>query len=225
MSRGLFITFEGGEGVGKSTQIRHLAERLTAFGREVVTTREPGGTPFAEKVRDLVLDPVAATRTPLAEALLFSAARADHIVQLITPALMRGAVVLSDRFADSTRAYQGAAGGLDAGVVATLETLTLGHVRPDLTIILDLDPKIGLARANTRRGAQTSGAEPGGFLVPDAFEGRDLAFHARLRQAFLDIASAEPDRCVVVDAFANQLLLADRIAVHVDARLAARGAA
>jgi dTMP kinase len=225
MPRGLFITFEGGEGVGKSTQIRALAERLLATGRDVVTTREPGGTPFAEKVRDLVLQPEAAARTPLAEALLFSAARADHIAHLIQPALRRGAVVLSDRFADSTRAYQGAAGGLDATSIAALEALTLGDVRVDLTIILDLDPKVGLARANTRRGAQSSGSEPGGFIVPDTFEARDLAFHARLRQAFLDIAAAEPERCVVVDAFANPLLIADRIAAIVGARLTSAGVA
>jgi dTMP kinase len=217
MIKGRFITFEGGEGVGKSTQARLLAERLTTAGREAVVTREPGGTPFAEKVRDLVLTSEGATRSPLAEALLFSAARADHLDGLIRPALARGAFVISDRFADSTRAYQGAAGGLDRDVLSALETITLAGTHPDLTILLDLDPKIGLARANQRRGAQTPA--PGGFLVADTFEGRTLAFHERLRAGFLALAEAEPARFVTIPAFGNPLTIADQVWAAVTDRL------
>jgi dTMP kinase len=215
MTTGRFITFEGGEGVGKSTQAKALAERLTARGREVVVTREPGGTAFAEAVRELILRADAAPKSALAEALLFSAARADHLDQLIRPALARGAVVISDRFADSTRAYQGAAGGLDTAAITTLEALTLGGTRPDLTILLDLDPKTGLARANQRRGAQT----PGTFIAVDTFEGRTLAFHERLRAAFLDLARAEPKRVVTISAFGNPLTVADQVWDAVSARL------
>lgn len=215
MTTGRFITFEGGEGVGKSTQVRLLAERLTAAGITAVLTREPGGTPFAEKVRDIVLAPESAPKAPLAEALLFSAARADHLDQLIRPALARGDWVICDRFADSTRAYQGAAGGLSPQAIEAIEHLALGDLKPDLTVVLDLDPKIGLARANARRGAQT----PGTFIASDTFEGRTLAFHERLRQGFLHIARAEPQRVAVIDAFRNQLIIADAVWALVVERL------
>ena len=215
MTIGRFITFEGGEGAGKSTQVRLLAERLTAAGVIAVLTREPGGTPFAEKVRDIVLAPESAPKAPLAEALLFSAARADHLDQLIRPALARGDWVICDRFADSTRAYQGAAGGLSHETIAAIEHLALGDLKPDLTVVLDLDPKIGLARANARRGAQT----PGAFIASDTFEGRTLAFHERLRQGFLDIAKAEPQRVAVINAFQNQLTIADAVWAFVVERL------
>ncbi len=221
MTTGRFITFEGGEGAGKSTQVRLLAERLAVGGRSVVVTREPGGTPFAEKVRDIVLAPETAPKAPLAEALLFSAARADHIDQLIKPALARGDWVISDRFSDSTRAYQGAAGGLPAAIIAEIERIALGSLAPDLTIVLDLDPAIGLARANQRRVALT----PGAFVTSDTFEGRRLAFHQRLRQGFLDIARAEPGRVAVMDAFQNPLLVADGIWRLVAERLSAGGLA
>ncbi len=189
--RGVFITFEGGEGAGKSTQIARLAETLRrAGGREVVTTREPGGTKRAEDLRAALLRGVAKPYGPFAEALMFAAARIDHIDGLIRPSLERGAIVLCDRFSDSTRAYQGAAGGLEPGLIAGLERVTLGDLRPDLTLILDLAPEAGLARAQ-RRGA----GEPA-----DRFEAEALSFHQRLRAAFRAIAEAEPERCRLIDA-------------------------
>ncbi|MCI4678752.1 dTMP kinase [Rhodoblastus acidophilus] len=190
MRNGRFITFEGGEGAGKSTQIRRLATRLRTHAREVVATREPGGTPLAERLRSIILAGGARDFGDFGEALLFSAARIDHIDRIIRPALARGAFVLCDRFADSTRAYQGARGGAEENMLAILEAVTLGGVRPDLTFILDLAPEIGLERARARRGQ-------GGA---DRFEGEDLAFHALLRDKFLGIARAEPERCRVVDA-------------------------
>ncbi|GBU19113.1 MULTISPECIES: dTMP kinase [Methylobacterium] len=193
--RGRLVTFEGGEGVGKSTQVERLARTLRAAGREVVATREPGGTERAEAIRAALLSGAAKPYGPFAEALLFSAARIDHLDRLIRPALERGAVVLCDRFSDSTRAYQGAAGGLDAGTIAALERVTLGGLSPDLTLILDLPPETGLARARAR--AADTGGEG---AEADRFEAEALAFHARLREAFLAIAAAEPARCAVIDA-------------------------
>ena len=188
MARGRFITFEGGEGVGKSTQIRRLVARLQAAGHEVVATREPGGSPGAEAIRDMVLRGSADRWSPVTETLLMYAARRDHIERVIRPALARGAWVVCDRFADSTRAYQGAAGGTDPGLIAAMETYVLEEVRPDLTLVFDLDPELGLARAADRAGAEMR------------FESKGSAFHARLRSAFLEIAAREPERCVVIDA-------------------------
>jgi dTMP kinase len=188
VSQGRFITFEGGEGVGKSTQIRRLAARLTEAGREVVATREPGGSPGAEAIRDLLVKGAADRWSPVTETLLMYAARRDHIERVIRPALTRGAWVVCDRYADSTRAYQGAAGGTDPGLIAAMETFVLEEVRPDLTLVFDMAPEAGLARAADRTHAETR------------FESKGAAFHARLRQAFLDIAKAEPERCEVVDA-------------------------
>jgi dTMP kinase len=187
VAQGRFITFEGGEGVGKSTQIRRLAARLDA-GREVVSTREPGGSPGAESIRDLLVRGEAERWSPLTETLLMYAARRDHIERVIAPALARGAWVVCDRFADSTRAYQGVAGGTDPAFIADLETQVLGPVRPDLTLVLDLPVSQGLARAGGRGDAE------------GRFEAKGAAFHERLRQAFLEIAHAEPARCVVIDA-------------------------
>ncbi|MCW2285063.1 dTMP kinase [Rhodoblastus acidophilus] len=190
MGKGLFITFEGGEGAGKSTQIRLLAGRLRDYARELVTTREPGGTELAERLRDVILSGRAKKFGPLGEAVLFSAARIDHIDRLIAPALARGAVVLCDRFADSTRAYQGARGDVDEKVMAALENAAVANCRPDLTFILDIPPEIGLERARARRGADNA----------DRFEGENLAFHWLLRERFLTIARADPERCRVIDA-------------------------
>jgi dTMP kinase len=193
--RGVFITFEGGEGAGKSTQIGRLAEHLRqGIRRPVVTTREPGGSPRAEAIREALLAGVAKPYGPFAEALLFSAARIDHLDTLIRPALARGEIVLCDRFTDSTRAYQGAAGGLDPALLASLERVVVGPTRPDLTLILDLDPGAGLARARARSGPSEE---------PDRFEAETLDFHRRLREAFLGIAAAEPGRCAVIDAAAE----------------------
>ncbi|MDO8901868.1 MAG: dTMP kinase [Phenylobacterium sp.] len=188
MNQGRFITFEGGEGGGKSTQLRRLTERLSGAGQEVVATREPGGSPGAEAIRDLLVRGAADRWSAMTETLLMYAARRDHVERVIGPALARGAWVLCDRFADSTRAYQGAAGGTDPAFIAALETHVLDGVRPDLTLILDLPPEAGLARAASRAGAETR------------FESKGEAFHGRLRQAFLDIAASEPERCVVIDA-------------------------
>lgn len=203
---GLFVTFEGGEGVGKSTQLRRLAAALQARGLEVVETREPGGTPEAERLRMLVLD---ATHDfdPMEQVLLLQAARHHHLRHVIRPALGRGAIVLCDRFADSTLAYQGAAGGVDAAVIAAMHRLALDDTRPDLTIVLDAPPETGLARA-ARRGQGS-----------DRFEAADLEFHRRLRQAFLDIAAAEPGRCIVVDSSGDAEAAARAVLAEVEARL------
>ena len=195
MTCGTFITFEGGEGSGKSTQARLLASALAKRSIDVVVTREPGGAPLAERLRDAILAVRSAPTDPLAEALVFYAARADHLVTTIKPALEAGRWVISDRFSDSTRAYQGAAGGVAGATLDQLEALVVGGQGPELTFLLDLDPAVGLARAHLRRGAdQVADA------VPDSFEGRDLAFHQRLRAGFLAIAQREPGRIVVLDA-------------------------
>lgn len=191
MGKGHFITLEGGEGAGKSTLARALSERLDAAGVTARTTREPGGSPKAEAIREMILAGQARDYGSFAEALLFSAARIDHIDSLIRPALTRGEWVICDRFIDSTRVYQGVLGKLDKAVLAELEVVTISGLMPELTLILDLDPEIGLARAAKRR-------RPGEAI--DRFEGETLAFHRNLRQAYLDIASAEPQRCAVLDA-------------------------
>jgi dTMP kinase len=191
VSTGHFITLEGGEGAGKSTLARALSERLDAAGFTARTTREPGGSPKAEAIREMILAGQARDYGPFAEALMFSAARIDHIDSLIRPALTRGEWVICDRFIDSTRVYQGVLGQLDKAVLAELEAVTISGLMPELTLILDLDPEIGLARAAKRR-------RPGEAI--DRFEGETLAFHRNLRQAYLDIASAEPQRCAVLDA-------------------------
>jgi len=188
VTQGYFITFEGGEGAGKSTQIRRLAERLRAAGREVVLTREPGGSPGAEQIRNLLLNGEVDRWSPLTEALLMNAARRDHLERVIAPALARGAVVLSDRFADSTRAYQGAGGAVDPTAIAQLEAMVVGGQRPDLTLIFDLPVEEGLRRALSRNGGE------------ERFEAKGAAFHERLRAAYLAIARGEPDRCVLIDA-------------------------
>ena len=188
MTQGRFITFEGGEGAGKSTQLKRLVARLQAAGTEVVATREPGGSPGAESIRNLVLTGSADRWSPVTETLLMYAARRDHIERVIQPALARGAWVVCDRFADSTRAYQGAAGGTDPDLIASLERHILAQTRPDLTLMFDIPPQAGLARAEARAGAEMR------------FESKGLAFHQRLREGFLAIAAAEPNRCVLIDA-------------------------
>ncbi len=208
---GRFITLEGGEGAGKSVQARRLAERLRACGLGVVLTREPGGSPGAEALREVILSGAAAHFGAVGEALLFSAARIDHIDNTIAPALRRGDWVVCDRFADSTRAYQGAAGQLDPELLANLERVAVGEWRPDLTLVLDLPVAEGLARAAARRG-NGEGA--------DRFESEGLAFHETLRQAFLSIASAEPKRCAVVNARAAEDEVAEAIWAVVRERLA-----
>ena len=193
MTHGRFISFEGGEGAGKSTQIANLASRLRQNGCDVEATREPGGTPFAEAVRDFILKSNVPAHEPLSEALLFAAARADHITKRIEPALKRGTWVICDRFIDSTRAYQGAAGGVDAATIDALEQIATNQIRPDLTFVVDLDPVEGLKRVRARQ------ATAGQTQPDDPYEQRDLAFHTRLRNAFLKIAQTNPDRCCLID--------------------------
>lgn len=188
---GRLITFEGGEGGGKTTQILRLADRLNEAGLRVTTTREPGGTPTAEAVRRFLLSGAAKPLGPEGEAVLFAAARADHVDSLIRPALKRGDWVLCDRFIDSTRAYQGAA-GVDEALLDALERITVWPTRPDLTIILDIPVEIGMIRAS-KRAANAS-------ELPDRFESDALDEQHRRREAFLEIARNEPERCVVVDA-------------------------
>ncbi len=188
MNRGRFITFEGGEGTGKSTQVRLLAQHLSHGGADVVQTREPGGSPSAEEIRALLVTGAADRWSPLAETLLFYAARVEHWRQVIEPALSRGAHVICDRFADSTMAYQCYAGGLDKRVVNELHRLAMGGAEPDLTLVLDLPVDEGLKRAAARRDDETR------------FERKGREFHERLRNGYLDIARAAPKRCAIVDA-------------------------
>jgi dTMP kinase len=211
VAHGRFITFEGGEGAGKSTQLARLAARLEAQGRAVVATREPGGSPGAEDIRALVLRGAADRWSPLTETLLMYAARRDHVERVIRPALATGAWVVCDRFADSTRAYQGAAGGVDAGLIAALETYVLEATRPDLTLIFDIPPSVGLERAHARAGAEMR------------FESKGQVFHERLREGFLAIAKAEPQRCAVIDAAGMPDEVEARVWAAVQDRLAVHG--
>ena len=208
--RGRFVTFEGGEGAGKSTQQRLLVEALQAQGLDAIATREPGGSPKAEEIRAALLSGQVARLGSFAEALMFSAARADHLDTLIKPALARGDWVICDRFADSTRAYQGALGRVPEGVIRALERVVVADCAPDLPIILDLPPEIGLSRAAARRGRGEG---------PDRFEAEALSFHEGLRQAFLAIAAAEPKRCVVIDADTAQDQVAQAVWQAVQDRL------
>jgi dTMP kinase len=216
MAVGKFITFEGGEGSGKSTQASRLAERLQELGIEVVLTREPGGSDFAEAMRTVILDAEMPPHSALSEALLFYAARADHLDKTIRPALNSGQWVLCDRFSDSTRVYQSAAGGLPNEVISTLEEMVVAPTTPDLTLILDLPAELGLGRAHDRRRVAASNPEE-----PDAYEKRDLAFHWKLREAFAAIAKSEPQRCALIDASEEPDAVADAIWSAVQTRLVA----
>jgi dTMP kinase len=209
--QGKFITFEGGEGAGKSTQLKRLVARLAAAGREVVATREPGGSPGAESIRELVLKGSADRWSPLTETLLMYAARRDHIERVIRPALAKGAWVVCDRFADSTRAYQGAAGGTAPELIAALEVHVLEATRPDLTLIFDLPVAVGLQRAHVRAGAEMR------------FESKGQAFHERLRESFLAIARAEPGRCALIDAAGDLDAVEARVWAAVGERLGVDG--
>ena len=207
VARGRFITFEGGEGAGKTTQLERLAPWLEGRGLEVVRTREPGGTPGAEAVRRLLVEGAAERWLPSTELLLVAAARDDHLQRLILPALARGAWVLCDRYTDSTYAYQGVAGGLGPERIGALHERVLEAPRPDLTVLLDLPPAVGLAR---REAAGRS----------TRFDAMDDAFHARVREGFLALAAGEPDRIAIVDAAADSDAVAAAVRVVVAGRFA-----
>jgi dTMP kinase len=207
VTRGRFITFEGGEGAGKSTQVRLLAERLAQASVRAISTREPGGSPGAEAIRSLLVTGETDRWSSTSETLLLYAARCDHIERTIWPALERGDWVICDRFADSTRAYQGAAGGASEALITALETAIVGDIRPDLTLMFDLPPEVGLSRAAGRGGGEAR------------FEAKGLEFHARLRARFRAIAQAEPDRCVLIDAAPAPNLVADAVWAAVNGRL------
>jgi len=207
MTRGRFITFEGGEGTGKSTQVRLLVQHLSGKGADVVQTREPGGSPSAEEIRALLVTGAADRWSPLAETLLFYAARVEHWRQVIDPALARGAHVVCDRFADSTMAYQCYAGGLDRRLVQDLHALAMRNAEPDLTLILDLAVDEGLKRAAARRDDETR------------FERKGREFHERLRNGFLEIARSAPKRCVVINAAQGIEKVHEAVRAAVAARL------
>lgn len=207
MAGGLFIVFEGGEGAGKSTQAGLLADHLTNLEYEVVRTREPGGVPTAEAIRDFVLDPGNAGLNARAEALLFAAARAEHVSRLIRPALERGATVLCDRYIDSSLAYQGVARELGVERIAELSDWATDGLLPDLTIVLDIEPETGLERAGRAS------------VSPDRMESEPNDFHAQVRQAFLDRAAANPERYLVLSASDDVLTTQAKIVAEVAARL------
>lgn len=211
MAQGIFITLEGGEGSGKSTQIRLLADALRAMGRVVVTTREPGGTPEAEKIRDFLVKRDGGNWTPMAECMLLYAARQMHVENLIKPALAEDKIVVSDRFSDSTRAYQSFGHGLPLDTIEQIDRLALDGFKPDLTFILDLPVETGLGRAGKRMDADQS--------QEDRFEKLGTSFHDRLRQGYLQIAKANPERCVVIDATRSIEQIAADLAKHVQERL------
>lgn len=193
--KGLLITLEGGEGAGKSTQSRRLKSALEDAGRDVVLTREPGGTPEAEKIRDLLVQRDGGNWTPMAECLLFFAARQMHVETLIKPAIAAGKIVICDRFTDSTIAYQGYGHGFDIPTIRQIEHLTLGGFKPDITFLLDLPVAEGLARS-LRQKDVSSGREN----TEDRFEKLQREFHEKLRQGFLTIAKEDAKRCMIIDA-------------------------
>ena len=201
MLRGRFVTFEGGEGSGKSTQIKMLAERLNSARLPTLVTREPGGSAGAEVIRHLVLSGMGKLLGPETESLLFAAARDDHVNQVIKPALDRGTWVLCDRFTDSTRVYQGKLGKVDPKLLRAMERVTIGDLKPDLTLILDVPVAVGLQRAIKRRGG----------AVADRFEEEGLGFHETLREAYRQIAADDPVRCALIDANADAETVGARV--------------
>jgi dTMP kinase len=207
--RGYFITFEGGEGSGKSTHAKRLAERLRKAGLEVVVTREPGGSPGAEIIRHILLSGAGKPLGAETEAILFAAARDDHVRTVIRPALLAGKWVICDRFIDSTRVYQGALGKVDDKLIRSLERVTVGAAMPDLTIVLDVPSNVGLARAKHRRGEN----------MPDRFEAEAADFHDALRDAYRAIAAEEPKRIVLIDGRPPRDMVSEQIWRIVQDRL------
>jgi len=203
---GLFVTFEGGEGAGKSTQIRRLADQLRRRGHDVLVTREPGGSPGAEAVRHVLLSGAAEEFGVRMEAILFAAARNDHVEEVIRPALESGAIVLCDRFIDSSRVYQGVTGNLEPDFIEALQRVAIDGVVPDCTLVLDLPAEVGLKRAR-KRSAENA---------PDRFEREEIETHEKRREAYLEIAEAEPERCRVVNAERPEEEIADEIMTIVE---------
>jgi dTMP kinase len=214
MSKGRFVTFEGGEGAGKTTQIRRLVERLERVGIDAIATREPGGSPGAEAIRAPLVSGATSRWDPTTEAMLMLAARRDHWLTMIEPALVQGRWVLSDRFHDSTVAYQGYGRGVPLAEIETLRRIAVPAAAPDLTLILDLPVEQGLARAHARAQRQK--------LAEDRFERMELDFHERLRAGFHAIARAEPQRCVIVDASGTIDAVEAGVAAAITARLGVR---
>lgn len=206
MPRGFFITFEGGEGAGKSTQIRLLAAKLRDKRYPTLVTREPGGSPGAEAIRHVLLSGAAEQFGPEMEAILFAAARSDHVEQVIRPAVEAGTIVLCDRFIDSSRVYQGVTGNIEPELMEAIERVAINGMMPDLTLILDLEAGEGLRRAAERRG-EAAGA--------DRFEKETLEVHERRRAAYLDIARREPERCRVIDAGRDRVAVENDITAEV----------
>jgi dTMP kinase len=211
--RGRFISFEGGEGAGKSTQIKLLAERLTEAKVRTIVTREPGGSPGAEIIRHLVLSGIGKLLGAEAETLLFAAARDDHVHTVIEPALKQGIWVLCDRFSDSTRVYQGILGQVSPAILSAMQRVTIGDLKPDLTLILDVPVEVGLQRAAKRRGTGTA----------DRFEAEGIKFHQQLREAYQRIAAAEPQRCLLIEASAEPDIVAANIWSALHDRFLAEG--
>jgi dTMP kinase len=207
--RGKFITFEGGEGTGKSTQAAMLALRLESIGLAVQLTREPGGSPGAEIIRHVLLSGAAKPFGPEVEAMLFAAARDDHVQCTIRPALDAGKWVICDRFVDSTRVYQGVLGEVDQRLIKSLERVSIGDLTPDLTVILDVPVEVGLERIASRRAG----------AAPDRFEAENVEFHQKLREAYHAIAAEEPQRCLIIDASAAKEEVAKEVWEAVKSRL------
>jgi dTMP kinase len=210
---GCFITFEGPEGCGKTTQMKLLANYFTEQGSPVVLTREPGGCPIADKIRQVLLDAANSSMVPLAELFLYAAARAQHVSEIITPALDAGKIVLCDRFTDATVAYQGHGRQLDHALIEQLNRLATGRLRPHLTILLDCPVEVGLRRALARIDATTGAKE-------ERFEQESIQFHQRVRAGYLQLAAAEPERFVVIDGSQAILEVQAAITAAVRARLA-----
>jgi len=213
--QGVFITFEGGEGSGKTTQINKLAERLVQDKVKILTTREPGGTEEAEKIRNLIVQRNGGDWTPMAEVLLINAARTMHVEKIIAPALGEGKVVLCDRFVDSTMAYQGYGHGFEIDQIKAVQNLVIGDLMPDLTFVLDIEPEVGLARSGRRLAAEALQVEQN----EDRFENMGIEFHERLRAGFLEIAAEEAERCAVFDAAEDVDVMADAIYARVSEAL------
>ncbi len=206
---GPFITFEGIEGSGKSTQIVLLAKYLSAHGKSVMLTREPGGTPIGDQIRKILLDPSNASLDARAELLLYAAGRAQHLAELIVPERRAGRIVLCDRFSDATLAYQGYGRGLDLGLIRSLDKIVTDGIRPDLTILLDIDVAVGLARARGRNSR-------GGLEAEARFENEDLSFHERVRQGYLALAKQEPGRFQIVDASPDPEAIQNKLRQLID---------